>query len=51
MWVMGGDFNDILNNDKKNGGRRRQESSFANFKIFMSDMEMGDIKYKGDTFT
>lgn len=51
MWVMGGDFNDILNNDGKNGGRRRQENNFYDFKSFMSDMEMEDIKYKGDTFT
>lgn len=51
MWVMGGEFNDILNNDGKNGGRRRQENNFYDFKSFMSDMEMEDIKYKGDTFT
>lgn len=31
--------------------KRRQESSFVDFKSFMSDMEMREIKYKRDTLT
>lgn len=29
MWVMGGDFNDILNNDKKNGGKKKARKQFC----------------------
>lgn len=50
-WVIEGDFNDIKNNEEKLGGKRRQESSFRDFKNIISAMEMGDIKYKGETYT
>lgn len=47
----GGDFNDIKNRKEKQGGNERLESSFLVFKNFIAEMEMGDLKYKGDPFT
>lgn len=48
---MGGDFNEIKNNEEKKGGRPRQESSFTGFRNFIHEMGMGDIRYRGSTFT
>lgn len=50
-WVIRGDFNDIKNNEEKRGGRRRSESSFSDFRDFIAKIEMGDMKFKGETFT
>lgn len=50
-WILEGDFNDIRNNEEKKGGRHRQESSFHDFRNFISEMQMGKIKLKGKTFT
>lgn len=33
------------------GGRRRHESSFISFRKFIAEMEMGEIKFIGETFT
>lgn len=49
--MIGGDFNEIKNNEDKREGRRRQESNFSNFRNFILDMEMGDIRFMGETFT
>lgn len=51
MWIIGGDFNDIISNKEKKGGGRRPESNFTDFRYFIADMDMGDIKYKGEPFT
>lgn len=48
---MEGDFNDIRDNNKKQGGRRRAENSFLDFRNFISEMQMGEIKFKGEPFT
>lgn len=36
---------------KRKGGRRRQEVSFSDFRNFIADMRMGDIRPKGESFT
>lgn len=41
MWVMGGDFNDIMNNEEKKKEKRRHGSSFLDFRNFIANMEMG----------
>ncbi|XP_071939954.1 uncharacterized protein [Coffea arabica] len=46
-WVMVGDFNDLLSNGEKWGGRVRAESSFKDFYSFIRDNELLDIGYKG----
>lgn len=54
MWgsrsVIEGDFNDIKNNEKKKRGRRMQESGIRDFRNFISDMELGDIKLKTECY-
>lgn len=50
MWVLEGDFNDIKNNEKKKGGKRMQESSFRDFRNFISDMGLGGIKFKTEAY-
>lgn len=42
-----GDCNDFVSQDDKQGGRMRPESSFAFFRSFVRDMEVGDILFKG----
>lgn len=42
----GQDFNDIISNDEKKEGRRRQENNINDFRYFIAD-----IKYKGEPFT
>lgn len=46
-WLLGGDFNDIKTQEEKRGGRQMLESSFFDFRNFISDMEMGDLVLKG----
>lgn len=36
---------------RRGGENRRTESSFQDFRNFIDDMGMGDMKYKGDTYT
>lgn len=33
------------------GDNRRSESCFQVFRSFIAEMDMGDINYKGDTYT
>lgn len=54
--MIGGDFHDRKNHEEKErgsgeGGRKRPENIFADFRRFISEMEMGDIKYRGKPFT
>lgn len=49
--MLGGDLNDIKSQEEKKGGRMRSESSFTDFRDFIADMEMGDIKFRGDAYT
>lgn len=46
-----GDLNDIKNNEEKKGRNMRNEHSFLNFRNFLTDMEMGDIRVRGKAFT
>lgn len=46
-----GDFNDIRNKEEKVGGRERSESSLQPFRNFISNMDMGEIKFIDDTCT
>ncbi|CAA7047598.1 unnamed protein product [Microthlaspi erraticum] len=49
-WMMCGDFNEILSNAEKKGGRIRSESSFRNFRLMMETCDMQDIRSKGNPF-
>ena len=46
-WVLVGDFNDIRFREEKLGGRRRHESSFAEFDRFIKENELEDIGFEG----
>lgn len=46
--MIRGDFNDIRDQEEKKGGRRRQDCSFWGFRNFIADMEMGEVKFRGD---
>ncbi|CAA7018860.1 unnamed protein product [Microthlaspi erraticum] len=50
-WMMCGDFNEILSNAEKRGGRIRAESSFRNFRLMLQVCDMQDLNYKDNMFS
>lgn len=50
-WLIGGDFNDIIGAEDKQGGRRRLESSYQPFRSFIRTMEMEVVAFKGRRWT
>lgn len=48
---MGGDFNDILRQEDKQGGRQRSFSSFQPFRTFVREMEMFEFAFRGRRWT
>ncbi|TYG80510.1 hypothetical protein ES288_D02G221900v1 [Gossypium darwinii] len=50
-WVVGGDFNAILNDAEKEGGRKRVRGQMNEFKDVMDDMALVDIKPDSGWFT
>lgn len=46
-WLLTGDFNDILENSEKVGGPPRWEGSFQNFRSFVSQSGLWDVKHSG----
>lgn len=50
-WIMGGDFNEIVSHEDKNGGNRRGDGSFRPFKTFICEMGMGEIVHRGRRWT
>ncbi|CAA7048220.1 unnamed protein product [Microthlaspi erraticum] len=47
-WFLTGDFNEILDNSEKRGGPPRAESSFVDFRSFMSECDLYDLRYSGN---
>lgn len=47
-WFLTGDFNEITSNAEKSGGIERPESSFSNFRTFLSSCDLFDIKHSGN---
>jgi len=47
-WFITGDFNDILTNQEKEGGRVRAEGSFVDFRTFMSECDLYDLPHTRD---
>lgn len=47
-WCLTGDFNDLLDNDEKEGGPRRWEGSFVAFRSFVTQTGLWDIPHTGN---
>ncbi|KAK4255476.1 hypothetical protein QN277_008474 [Acacia crassicarpa] len=50
-WICIGDFNDILAQHEKSGGRPHPWRRILNFKCLMADCELKDLGYNGPIFT
>ncbi|KAH7848623.1 hypothetical protein Vadar_005240 [Vaccinium darrowii] len=50
-WVLWGDFNDLLWEDEKQGGRRREIWSLRAFRQFVNRLEAIDMGFSGYPFT
>ena len=48
LWLLTGDFNDILCNDENIGGPPRLEGSFTAFRSFVAQNGLWDLKHSGD---
>lgn len=46
-----GDLTEIKSNEEKKGGNIRQEWSFSDFRNFISEMRIGNIRFRGHTIT
>lgn len=47
-WLLTGDFNEILDNEEKEGGPLRWEGSFTTFRSFVADNGLWDLKHSGN---
>ncbi|TYH10965.1 hypothetical protein ES288_A07G220800v1 [Gossypium darwinii] len=50
-WIVGGDFNAILNNSEKEGGRRKLKTHLDEFSDFMEELNLTDVKTCNGWFT
>ena len=50
-WVLMGDFNEIKNNEKKKGGPRRSEATFADFRRMIANCDLHDLRSTGNRFS
>ena len=50
-WLIMGDFNEIISNGEKRGGRPRTEASFQDFRRMIRSCNFSDLKSTGDRFS
>lgn len=50
-WILMGDFNEILSNDEKKGGRKRDEWTFMGLRNLYNTCDLSDLKAQGDRFS
>lgn len=50
-WLIMGDFNEIKSNDEKQGGPRRSEKSFEDFRRMVTTCDFHDMKSVGNRFS
>ncbi|XP_010513002.1 PREDICTED: uncharacterized protein LOC104788940 [Camelina sativa] len=50
-WLMCGDFNEILHNSEKRGGRVRENWSFTDFRNMVNICKVSDLPFKGSNMT
>ncbi|KAH0661423.1 hypothetical protein KY284_026354 [Solanum tuberosum] len=51
LWIIIGDFIDIMDNSEKVGGRSREVASFKDFKNFLWNLGAVDLGFKGKPWT
>ncbi|CAA7058840.1 unnamed protein product [Microthlaspi erraticum] len=47
-WFLTGDFNDIIDNSEKEGGVIRAEGTFGDFRTFLSEGDLFDLRHSGN---
>lgn len=47
-WFLSGDFNDIVDNTEKLGGPIRAEGTFVDFRSFLSECDLYDLRHSGN---
>lgn len=47
-WYLTGDFNEIINNNEKSGGKDRPESTFCSFQSFLAQCDLFDLQHTGN---
>lgn len=50
-WILSGDFNEIVDNSEKRGGVTRAEKSFINFRSFITQNGLLDLKHSGNSLS
>lgn len=50
-WFLTGDLNDILDNSEKEGGPTRAEGTFMEFRTFMSQNDLYDLRHSGNSLS
>ncbi|WZY83148.1 hypothetical protein YC2023_029532 [Brassica napus] len=50
-WLITGDFNDLLDNSEKVGGPLRWEGSFLSFRNFVSQYDLWDLQFSGNSLS
>lgn len=50
-WFLTGDFNEIVDNSEKEGGPIRAEGTFVDFRSFISECDLYDLKHSGKSLS
>ncbi|XP_059315814.1 uncharacterized protein LOC132066528 [Lycium ferocissimum] len=50
-WLIGGDFNVVLNEEEKIGGNQIQPQDVEEFAFFINSCELEEVNFKGSPFT
>ncbi|KAG7543566.1 Endonuclease/exonuclease/phosphatase [Arabidopsis thaliana x Arabidopsis arenosa] len=50
-WFLTGDFNEIVDNSEKEGGPVRAEGTFVDFRSFISECDLYDLKHSGNALS
>lgn len=50
-WLLCGDFNEIISNDEKRGGKRRSKHQLEQFRSVMDYCHLKDLSFSGSPFT
>lgn len=50
-WFLTGDFYEIIDNSGKQGGSLRPESSFVDFRSFLSECDLYDLPHSGNFYS